>query len=47
MLANHWSLLAKYGNFKRRKLKICPNPLNFFAISKLFSSKCGDFLGIF
>jgi hypothetical protein len=26
MLANHQNLVAKYGDFKRKKLKTCPNP---------------------
>jgi hypothetical protein len=26
MLANHYYLLAKYGDLKRRMLKICPKP---------------------
>jgi hypothetical protein len=26
MLANQWNLLTKYGDFKRRKLEICPTP---------------------
>jgi hypothetical protein len=25
--------IAKYGNFKRRKLEICPNPLKILVIS--------------
>jgi hypothetical protein len=32
-VAEQWNLLAKYSNFKRRKLEICPNPQKTLVIS--------------
>lgn len=29
MLANHYNLLGEHGDFKRRKIRICPNSLEF------------------
>jgi hypothetical protein len=40
MLAN---LITKYDNFKRRKLKICPNPPKIIMISYFSFPKYGDF----
>jgi hypothetical protein len=33
MFVIHQNLLTKDGNFKRRKLEICPNPTKILAIS--------------
>jgi hypothetical protein len=47
MLANHQNLEAKYGDFKRKKLKICPNPPKNLADFVTFFLKSGDFFGKF
>jgi hypothetical protein len=36
--------MAKYDNFKRRKLEICPNPPKILAISKEESWKSAQIL---
>jgi len=41
------NLITKYDNFKRRKLKICPNPPKIIMISYFSFPKYGDFLKIF
>jgi len=32
MLANHYNLLGEYGDFKRRKIRICTNSLEILMI---------------
>jgi hypothetical protein len=35
--------IPKEKKKKKKKLEICQNPSKILAVSKLFSSKCGDF----
>jgi hypothetical protein len=45
MLANHYNLLPKYGDFKGRTLKICPKPPK--NLGNFVTFFLGDFLGKF